>query len=141
MHLWHFGELPFGSERRPVAPDDGVIDHFRTSIGRDPETGEVVASVTSVAELRDGRSRLDVRFRPGPGRSITTFELTEVLSGVHRAAMRAAHLERGEAHDGAAANETPAPSPAKQLGRNDFELIGHDEDFTIEEEQEADEFP
>lgn len=44
--------------------------------------------------------------------------------------------EGGGAHaDRAAANEVPAPSPAKQLGREDVTLIAHDEEHDIEDEQ------
>lgn len=49
----------------------------------------------------------------------------------------------GEAHDfRAAANQEPAPSPAEQLGtQSDYDIAAHDEEHTIAEEQEGDEFP
>lgn len=140
MHLWHFGVLPPRAETRPAAPDDGEVTSVATRIRRDPDSGEVVATMTSVAEIGDGESRLEVRFWPGRGRSITTFDLTGALSGVHRKAMRATHIERGEAHvDGAPATNTPGPRPADQLGKDDYELIGHDEEHDIEAEQTGEE--
>lgn len=62
--------------------------------------------------------------------SVRTAENRELIDEIQRRLD-----ERGEGHAGSAASKVPAPSPAEQLGKDDYDLAAHDEDSTIEDEQ------